>query len=164
MRILFAHGLESGPSGRKTAWLRDAGHEVVAPDCRQLGLADRIETIASVLVELGPTIVVGSSFGGIAALVAVVDAHARGVTAKGLLLCAPALQLPPPPPWPSELAPPCPCIVVHGTRDEVIPIELSRTFAARHGIELVERDDDHSLSSSREAILAAIETLATATA
>lgn len=156
MRVLFAHGLESGPSGRKTAWLRDAGHEVIAPDCRGMDLGVRIAVIVQTLHELGPTIVVGSSFGGIAALVAVVDAHAHGLTATGLLLCAPALQLPPPPPWPTELAPPCPCTIVHGVRDEVIPIELSRAFAAKHGVELVECDDDHSLAASQTIVLDAL--------
>jgi pimeloyl-ACP methyl ester carboxylesterase len=34
-------------------------------------------------------------------------------------------------------------IVVHGTRDEVVPVELSRTYAERSGCELVELDADH---------------------
>jgi pimeloyl-ACP methyl ester carboxylesterase len=170
MQLLFAHGLESGPSGRKTAWLRDAGHDVVAPDCRGMDLSQRIAVIERHLVELGRTLVVGSSFGGIAALVATVAAHRRGITAQGLLLCAPALQLPPPPPWPTELAPPCPCIVVHGTRDEIIPIELSREFVRRRhaappasggsAIELVECDDDHSLAGARELLLDSLGRLA----
>lgn len=160
MQLLFAHGLESGPVGRKTVWLRDAGHEVVAPDCRELDLGGRIAVIEAELVRRGPMMVVGSSFGGIAALVAVVAAHAKGVTARGLLLCAPALQLPAPPPWPSELAPPCRCTIVHGVQDEIIPIQLSRDFAAKHGVELVECDDDHSLAGARTTILDALDRLA----
>jgi pimeloyl-ACP methyl ester carboxylesterase len=159
MQVLFAHGLESGPSGRKTAWLRDAGHDVIAPDGRGMNLSQRIAGIEQALLELGPTIVVGSSFGGIAALVATVSAHARGVTARGLLLCAPAL----------ELVPPCPCLIVHGTRDEIIPIELSRDFVRHHhaappasggsAIALLECDDDHSLASSGELVLGALARL-----
>lgn len=169
MQVLFAHGLESGPSGRKTAWLQDAGHDVVAPDGRGMDLAQRIAGIEQSLLALGPTLVIGSSFGGIAALVATVSAHARGVTARGLLLLAPALQLPAPPPWPSVLVPPCPCIIVHGRRDEIIPIELSRTFVQRRhaappasggsAIALLECDDDHSLASSRELVLEALAQL-----
>jgi predicted esterase len=160
MQLLFAHGLESGPAGRKTAWLREAGHEVVAPDCRAMDLGARIAVIEAELLQRGPMLVVGSSFGGIAALVAVVAAHAKGTTARGLLLCAPALQLPPPPPWPTELAPPCRCTIVHGVRDEIIPIELSRDFAAKPGVTLVECDDDHSLAGARMLVLDALAQLA----
>jgi acetyl esterase/lipase len=34
-------------------------------------------------------------------------------------------------------------VVVHGTRDEIVPVELSRTYAERSGCELVELDADH---------------------
>ena len=34
-------------------------------------------------------------------------------------------------------------VLVHGTRDEVVPIELSRTYAESSGCELVELDADH---------------------
>lgn len=169
MQVLFAHGLESGPAGRKTAWLHEAGYDVVAPDGRGMDLSQRIAGIEAVLLERGPMLVIGSSFGGIAALVATSSAHAKGVTARGLLLLAPALQLPAPPPWPDDRVPPCPCIVVHGVRDEIIPIELSRELVRRRraaapasggsAIELVECDDDHSLASSRAVVLDALARL-----
>jgi pimeloyl-ACP methyl ester carboxylesterase len=34
-------------------------------------------------------------------------------------------------------------ILVHGTRDDVVPVELSREYAERSGCELVELDADH---------------------
>ena len=42
-----------------------------------------------------------------------------------------------------------PTLIIHGTRDEVVPIAHSRTFAAnkRH-VRLVEVDDDHELITS----------------
>lgn len=157
MRLLFAHGLESGPEGRKTQWLREAGHDVRAPDCRGLDLAARIDALVlAITSDAPPRIVVGSSFGGIAGLAAAIVAAQRGVVVPSLVLYAPALQLPVPDRFALSLAPPCPTIVVHGTRDEIIPIDVSRAWCRTHGVTLVECDDDHSLAASKNEILAAI--------
>jgi len=163
VHVLFAHGLESGPWGRKSLALRDAGHRVQAPDCRGLDLDARIAVVLDAMRSADPVpVVVGSSFGGIAALVAVVAAAREGIAVPGLVLCAPALALPPPPRWSFALDPPCPTIVLHGTRDEVVPIEHSRALARHPGVELVELDDDHGLAASVPALLAAVERLASA--
>lgn len=158
MRVLFAHGLESGPEGRKSAWLRDAGHDVRAPDCRGLDLAARIEILIAALADDcdAPRVLVGSSFGGIAGLVAAIFAARDGHGPTRLLLCAPALQIPVPPRYTTPLTPPCPTTVVHGVRDEIIPIALSRAWCRTHAVTLVECDDDHGLGHSREPILAAL--------
>jgi hypothetical protein len=43
----------------------------------------------------------------------------------------------------------CPTVLVHGTRDTVVPIDGSREYAAAHAnVELVEVDDDHLLVAS----------------
>ncbi len=162
MRILFAHGLESGPIGRKSQALIDAGYEVIAPDCRGLGLAQRVPLILEALTSAErPPLLVGSSFGGIAGLVAALLAAKRGVVVPGIVLCAPALMLPPPPDTVQGLGCPAPTIVVHGRRDEVIPIEVSRTFAREHGAELREVDDDHGLGhAGLGVILEAVRELA----
>ena len=97
MRVMFCHGLESGPHGRKYHALVDAGFEVTSPDCRNRDLGARIEIIADAIVAQPPSIVVGSSFGGIASLLALLVAARRGARVHGHLLCAPALQLEPPP-------------------------------------------------------------------
>jgi pimeloyl-ACP methyl ester carboxylesterase len=160
MRLIFAHGLESGPEGRKTVWLREAGHEVVAPDGRGLDLAARIEGLVAVLrAEAEPPILVGSSFGGIAGLVASIVAARVGRGPRAILLCAPALQLPPPPPYAVDLAPPCRAAVVHGTRDEIIPIEIGHAWAIEHGAGWYPYDDDHRLGDSRSVVLEALAAL-----
>ena len=43
----------------------------------------------------------------------------------------------------------CPTLIIHGSRDETVPIESSRVYAeARPNVRLVEVDDDHSLTAS----------------
>ena len=43
----------------------------------------------------------------------------------------------------------CPVRIVHGRRDEIVPIELSRRYAdGRPHVTLVEVDDDHALAGS----------------
>jgi hypothetical protein len=50
------------------------------------------------------------------------------------------------PAWP-EVS--CPTRIIHGRRDETVPVDSSRTYAAtRPHVELVEVDDDHGLAES----------------
>jgi pimeloyl-ACP methyl ester carboxylesterase len=159
--ILFAHGIPSGPTGRKPRALREAGYELIVPDCRELDLAQRVEVLVEVLVEAErPPLLVGSSFGGMAGLVAGLVAAERGVVVPGLVLCAPALMLPIPKGTVRRLRCPAPTIIVHGTRDEVIPIDVSRRFARKHGALLREVDDDHDMRhAGQTALLAAVREL-----
>lgn len=153
MLVMFCHGLESGPHGRKYHALREAGLEVVSPDCRNKDLGQRIELLAQEIAQHRPAVVVGSSFGGIAGLLACISVAQSGFVPNGLLLCAPALQLSPPASWTLPIAPPAPTTIVHGTADEIVSIEVSRQFASEHDVTLVEVDDDHSLSKSLPTIV-----------
>ncbi|MGJ5634278.1 YqiA/YcfP family alpha/beta fold hydrolase [Nostoc sp. CALU 1950] len=52
---------------------------------------------------------------------------------------------------------PIPTLILHGKKDEVIPIEASRDFArSRPWVELVELDSDHALGNAMEEIWQAI--------
>ncbi len=43
----------------------------------------------------------------------------------------------------------CPCLILHGRQDEVVPVETSRVYAAsRPQVRLLELDDDHALGNS----------------
>ena len=54
------------------------------------------------------------------------------------------------PPYPEVR---CPTVIVHGTRDDVVPVGSSRRYAAAHDhVTLVEVDDDHGLAGSIERI------------
>jgi pimeloyl-ACP methyl ester carboxylesterase len=59
------------------------------------------------------------------------------------------------PGWPDVRVP---TLIVHGRRDEVVDIQLSRTFAAsRPQVRLVEVDDGHELIATLPATLAEVE-------
>lgn len=48
---------------------------------------------------------------------------------------------------------PCPTKILHGRRDEIVPVETSRRYAAeRPHVELIELDDDHALTGSIDRI------------
>lgn len=155
--VLFAHGLEGHPDGRKPRAMRAAGLEVTAPDGRQRPLADRYTLLVEALATLDRPIAVGSSYGGLAMLALARD---HGERLGGLVLCAPALTWNEAPAGdPEALIAPRGTVVIHGTGDEVIPIEVSRRLVARSpGAVLWERDDGHRLENSLDAIVEAVRT------
>lgn len=55
---------------------------------------------------------------------------------------------------PTHPAVPCKTVIVHGQRDEIVPLESSRDYAsARDNVELVVLDDVHTLENSIEVVI-----------
>lgn len=53
---------------------------------------------------------------------------------------------------------PCETLIIHGTRDETVPVSLSREYAAtRPFVRLLEVDDDHALGASHDRIFAEVQ-------
>ena len=155
--IVFAHGLEGSPEGRKIQHLRSSGFDVIAPDGRGLALADRLVGLEEA-TRTGGILLAGSSYGGLAAAHLALAYPERFV---GLLLMAPALHHAEPPVEDgSELRPPpgVHTLVIHGNRDAVVPIEVSRHYCG-HGATLIETDDDHRLVHSLNQIVVAVQGL-----
>ena len=130
--VIFAHGRESGPWGRKIRALAKVaerlGCRVISrddsdnqdPELRVARLLDEARAIE------GPIILVGSSMGGYVATVA-----AQVVRPVGLFLMAPAFGVPgyveqAPHPICEELT------VVYGWGDELVPLEAVVDFARTH--------------------------------
>jgi pimeloyl-ACP methyl ester carboxylesterase len=156
MKVLWLHGLESGPFGSKYKALVAAGYDVIAPDLRGKNLAERV-VVAGALMEEHVPFVVGSSYGGITAVLA---AKACSNPLPGMVLCAPALTFTEAPMRPlEELAPPCRMTIVHGRNDDVIPVEVSRKYADMHGVPLIEVGDGHRLSESGSKIVEALRAI-----
>ena len=143
--VVFSHGKESGPWGNKISALaevaRDEGYEVESVDYR--GIDDPRERVTRLLAFCrnfeGRLVLVGSSMGG-----HVCTAGSRLLRAEGLFLLAPAFYMP----GYEELTPPppdCPITIMHGWRDEVVPVANSIRFARRYGATLHVVDSDHRL-------------------
>jgi pimeloyl-ACP methyl ester carboxylesterase len=143
--VVFSHGKESGPWGRKISSLaevaRSEGYEAHSVDYR--GIDDprqRIARLVEFCKELGGDLVlVGSSLGGYVAVASASLLHARGI-----FLMAPALYMPGLPEL-RESVLDCPATVVHGWRDEVVPFEQSVRFARAYHAALHLLESDHNL-------------------
>jgi pimeloyl-ACP methyl ester carboxylesterase len=208
-RVLYVHGLESGPTGHKARLLAEAGFEVSAvqmPFGRRHALREPLVAVwalsslslvgfaawstapwlVTVALVAGATsfpvvrlfvtrrvfsrslevqrrhlaatpvdVVVGSSFGGAIAVELLRAGDWRGPT---VLLC-PASALVsrrsgwPPHPGFDGMSPDATAqvLVVHGTRDETVPLEDSRRLVARTSARLVTVEDDHRLSATANA-------------
>ncbi|MBT3217854.1 MAG: alpha/beta fold hydrolase, partial [Proteobacteria bacterium] len=124
---------------------------------RKKPLAQRIDELEEATRSGRELILVGSSYGGLAALVL---AHRHPERFHGLVLCAPALILREPPAEDPEslvVSPDLPCIVLHGIHDEIVPIDASRRLAERSPhIEFHELDDDHQLTASLPQLIEAV--------
>ena len=157
--VLFCHGLESAPHGAKYHALVDAGLEVIAPDCREKDLAQRVALLSAAILEHQPRVVVGSSYGGIAGLLASLVALEQGQTIEGLLMCAPALALPDPEGLEVVRRCPAPTVIIHAPADDVCPFAASEAFAQAHGARLIAVEDDHRLSGSMGVIVSEAKAL-----
>lgn len=121
-----------------------------------MNLAARVDALVPLLEAANHPVVVGSSYGGITALCASIRATEAGYPITALVLCAPALGRSEPPADTMRLYPPVPTVIIHGVGDNVVPIEVSRSFAAAHpdDVRLIEVDDDHRLIGSIDRIVA----------
>jgi pimeloyl-ACP methyl ester carboxylesterase len=143
--------------GRKVAALQGAGIAVESPDFRGLNLAERVARLVPILAARQRPLVIGSSYGGLTAVCAAMQHVEAGGELTALLLCAPALGRSEAPASDRPLYPAARTVILHGTRDQVVPIEVSRAFAAAHpDVELIEVDDDHRLASSDDQLLALV--------
>lgn len=152
MQIAFLHGLESGPRGSKFQALSQRFGEILAPDCSGVYTqGERLQIIRRELAQQpGPFLVIGSSMGGLMALLL---QQAEPERIAGLVLCAPALHRDNAPTVDLGQLPPV--RVIHGSRDEAVPIRASRIFAER----LIEVDDDHRLQHSLPLIVQTVAEL-----
>ena len=144
-RILFLHGLESSPGGRKAVWLAQRyGARVPALTTSDWATA-RAQAAAAVR-EHEPELIIGSSYGG-ALLLSLLQG---GVTrARAILIAQAGVKFG----LPASLPEGTRAILLHGTNDDVVPIAGSRALArdAGPGVELWEIEGgDHPLNACLE--------------
>lgn len=146
--VVFSHGQESGPWGTKIRAMADCvkGMGCKADSLDYQGIADPAERVRKLIDDCGdidsPLVLVGSSMGG-----HVATAAAAPLSAAGVFVLAPAYFMPgyedltPNPPG-------MPICIVHGWRDDVVPVENSIRFAKSCNAELHVLDGDHRLTDN----------------
>lgn len=146
--VVFSHGQESGPWGTKIRAMAELakGMGCAAQSIDYRGIADPGERVTKLLNEAAAIddslILVGSSMGG-----HVATAAADQLGAVGLFVLAPAYfiagyeSLTPPPPA-------MPICIVHGWRDDIVPVENSIRFARNCNATLHLVDGDHRLTAN----------------
>lgn len=142
-RVLFIHGLESSPKGKKARVLAEH-FATEAPRMDTRDFEGCVQAQAAAIRRFEPDVVVGSSFGGAIAVALLQRGLWRGPTL--LLAQAAALQGLRP-----ELPTGARVWLVHGAHDDVVPPAASRQLARTGSpslVRLVEVDDDHRLTAA----------------
>jgi predicted alpha/beta-hydrolase family hydrolase len=150
--VVFSHGKETGPWGQKitamAAVVRDLGLAAESVDYQ--GMDDprmRVQKLQSFATPFaGRLVLAGSSMGG-----HVSAAAARSLSARGLFLLAPAFFMP----GLEEFTPRdvgCPALIVHGWRDDIVPVDNSVRWAREHRAALHVLDSDHRLQDQLPSI------------
>lgn len=150
--VIFSHGKDSEPWGSKISAMaeraRRLGFHAESVDYR--GMDDpltRVRALESFAAQLpGEPVLVGSSLGG-----HVAAAASTALRARGLFLLAPAFYMPgyeQHTPRPAA----CPIYIVHGWRDDIVPVDNSYRYAREYRAALQVLDTDHRMLDSIEII------------
>ena len=145
--LIFIHGSESNSQTYKATLLRGLFPGMLTPDFTG-PLIERMAQLESILGNQTGWTIVGSSLGGLMA--ALFATQHPGQVCK-LVLLAPALILPE---FVEHIPAPVavPTVVVHGTRDELLPLEAGRKVAEAVFTNLtnIVVDDNHRLHKTAE--------------
>ena len=141
--MIFLHGLESSSQTYKASVMRQSFPELIVPDF--IGsLWERMDALYPILGDKKDWTIIGSSFGGLMGAIFACD-HPNQV--RKLVLLAPALMLPEFASYLDREPVPVPTIIIHGTQDDVVPLEEVRQIAQKAFTNLTYHivDDNHRL-------------------
>jgi alpha/beta superfamily hydrolase len=150
--VVFSHGKETGPWGSKITAMAATARELdlAVESVDYQGIEDPAKRVDK-LLQLGSTmtgsmVLVGSSMGG-----HVSAAAAHRLRARGLFLLAPAFYMAGYEAYtPQDVD--CPTAIVHGWRDDIVPVENSIRWAREHKAALHILESDHRLQDQIESI------------
>jgi pimeloyl-ACP methyl ester carboxylesterase len=124
-RIIYLHGLESTSQSGKARQFAEKFPGMLTPDFTG-SFEERMAQLIPILGDQTGWTIIGSSFGGLMGSVFTLE-HPTQV--RRLILLAPALMLPPFASHPDLQPVSVPTIIVHGTEDDVVPLEPVRALA-----------------------------------
>jgi pimeloyl-ACP methyl ester carboxylesterase len=148
--MIYLHGLESSSQAYKAGVIRNWHPELIAPDFTG-PLEARMEALYPILGDKKDWTIIGSSFGG---LMGAIFACEHPDQVRKLVLLAPALILPEFAYY-LDLEPvSVPAIIIHGTQDNVVPLEQVREIAKKVFTNLTYHivDDDHRLHKATDTL------------
>jgi pimeloyl-ACP methyl ester carboxylesterase len=144
--VVFSHGKETGPWGSKITAMAATGRELglAVESVDYQGIEDKLVQLGSTMT--GSMVLVGSSRGG-----HVSAAAAHPLRARGLFLLAPAFYMAGFEAYTPQQVD-CPTAIVHGWRDDIVPVENSIRWAREHRAALHILESDHRLQDQIETI------------
>lgn len=147
-KTIFLHGLESNSQTYKAGLIRRSVPDLIVPDFTG-SLWERMQALYPILGDERDWNIIGSSFGGLMGAIFTCQ-HPNQV--RKLVLLAPALMLPEFASFLDIQPVTVPTTVIHGTADDVVPLEEVRQIAQKVFVNLTYHivDDDHRLHKTAE--------------
>ncbi|MDK1027941.1 MAG: YqiA/YcfP family alpha/beta fold hydrolase [Anaerolineae bacterium] len=141
--MIFLHGQESSSQTHKASVMRESYPEIIVPDFSG-SLDNRMKALYPILGDKPGWTIIGSSLGGL--MGAIFTCEFPEQVEKQVLL-APALMLPEFTPYLERESVSVPTTIIHGTQDEVVPLETTREIAEKVFSNLTYRtlEDNHRL-------------------
>jgi pimeloyl-ACP methyl ester carboxylesterase len=145
-RLIYLHGSESDSNSGKARLFREWFPGMLTPDFSG-SFNERMDQLYAILNNQTDWTLIGSSYGGLMGTIFTLD---NTTQVRKLILLAPALTLNPL----ASLADPqpvsVPTVIIHGTADDVVPLEPVRAIAQKLFTNLTYHlvEDDHRLGKS----------------
>jgi len=145
-RLIYLHGSESDSNSGKARLFREWFPGMFTPDFTR-SFNERMEQFRSILSDKSDWTLIGSSYAGLMGTIFTLDDEAQVCK---LILLAPALTLEPLASRSQPKAGPVPTIIIHGTEDDVVPLEPVREIAQRlfTNLNYFVVDDGHRLQKA----------------
>ncbi|MBI5825464.1 MAG: alpha/beta fold hydrolase [Chloroflexi bacterium] len=142
-RIIYLHGLESTSQSGKARQFAEKFPGMVTPDFKG-EFEERMKQLKPILGRKKNWTIIGSSFGG---LMGTVFTCKHPTQVRKLILLAPALLRDPFASYLNLEAVSVPTIIIHGTGDDVVPLEPVREIAEKlfTNLQYIVVDDGHRL-------------------
>ena len=147
-KIIYLHGLESTSQSGKARQFAEKFPGMITPDFTG-SFEERMKQLKPILGRKKNWTIIGSSFGGLMGTVFTCE-HPTQV--RKLLLLAPALLRDHFAPYLNLEAVSVPTVIVHGTEDDVVPLEPVREIAEKlfTDLQYIVVDDGHRLHKAFE--------------
>lgn len=147
-RLIYLHGLESDSNSGKARQFREWFPGMLTPDFKG-SFEERMTQLEPILAGKDNWTLVGSSFGG---LMGTVYTCKHPTQVRKLVLLAPALLRDPFGSYLDLQPVPVPTIIIHGTLDDVAPLEPVRAVARELFTNLTYHvvEDDHRLHKTAQ--------------